>query len=118
MRSEVAKQIVDENRSTYNEVAKEFSATRVQFWDELVFLAEHATPGMRVLDIGCGNGRFYPLLEKRMITYTGLDNSSGLLKEATRLHPTVNFVEGNATALPFQDRTFDIAYSFATIHHI
>jgi ubiquinone/menaquinone biosynthesis C-methylase UbiE len=118
MRKEVAEQILTENRESYNKMAKEFSASRGKFWEELAFLAEHATPKMRALDIGCGNGRFYPLLHARGAVYTGLDNSKGLLDEARRGHPEGTFIEGDATALPFPDESFDIAYSFAVIHHI
>jgi ubiquinone/menaquinone biosynthesis C-methylase UbiE len=30
----------------------------------------------------------------------------------------VAFVEGDATQLPFPDRSYDIAFSFATLHHV
>ena len=105
-------------KDSYNDMAGEFSASRARFWEELAYLAEHATPGMRVLDIGCGNGRFYPLLKERSVDYVGLDNSRGLLEEARKSHPEVLFEEGDATALPFPNKSIDIAFSFATIHHI
>jgi ubiquinone/menaquinone biosynthesis C-methylase UbiE len=118
MKREVATQLLKENRESYDRMAREFSSTRERFWSELAFLAEHAMPGMRVLDIGCGNGRFYPLLSERQVDYVGVDNSRGLLDEARKKYPGITFTEGDATALPFPDRTFDIAFSFATIHHI
>ena len=118
MKREAAQKLLEISRDSYNKMAKEFSRTRAKFWDELAFLSEHATPGMRVLDIGCGNGRLYPILKKRQVEYTGVDNSEGLLDEARQLHPEANFVLGDATALPFPDNSFDIAYSFAAIHHI
>lgn len=118
MKREVAKAIANETRNSYDHMAKEFSDTRATFWEELAFLAEHATPGMRVLDVGCGNGRFYELLRTRKVAYTGLDYSAGLLKEARLLHPDGLFTEGDATQLPFPDRSFDIAFAFAVIHHI
>ncbi len=118
MRREAAKKILDENRESYNNMASEFSATRAKFWEELEFLAEHAAPGMNVLDIGCGNGRFYPLMKARDVEYTGIDNSLGLLTEARRAFPNVAFTEADATALPFPDHSFDIAFSFATLHHV
>lgn len=118
MKSEVAEQILKENKESYDKMAGEFSASRGKFWEELAFLAEHASAEMRALDIGCGNGRFYPLLHARDATYTGLDNSKGLLDEARRRHPEGIFALGDATALPFPDESFDIAYSFAVIHHI
>ncbi len=118
MQQKTAQNLLERSRDSYNNMAQEFSRTRGKFWEELAFLSEHATPHMRVLDIGCGNGRFYPLLKEREVEYVGLDNSEGLLAEARRLHPEANFVEGDATALPFPNAAFDIAFSFATIHHI
>lgn len=118
MKREAAQKLLETSKDFYNNRAEEFSRTRAKFWDELTFLAEHAAPGMKVLDVGCGNGRFYPVLKDRQIAYTGLDNSEGLLDEARKLHPETHFVEGDATALPFPDKSFDIAYSFAAIHHI
>lgn len=118
MKQSTAQRILANNKESYDRMAKEFSGTRERFWSELSFLAEHAMPGMRVLDIGCGNGRFYPLLAERKVEYVGLDNSRGLLDEARAKYPGVTFTEEDATALPFPDRSFDIAFSFATIHHI
>lgn len=118
MKREAAQKLLETSKDFYNNSAQEFSRTRAKFWDELTFLAEHAIPGMKVLDVGCGNGRFYPILKDRQIQYTGVDNSEGLLTEAKKLHPEAHFVLGDATALPFKDRSFDIAYSFAAIHHI
>ena len=118
MRAETSKKILKENRGSYDRMAKEFSNTRSKFWEELVFLKEHTNPDMQVLDIGCGNGRFYPLMKERKANYTGIDNSRGLLDEARGKFLEANFVEGDATALPFPDASFDIAYSFAVVHHI
>ncbi len=118
MKKANAQKIANETKNSYDTMAKEFSRTRAKFWDELIFLAEHATPGMKVLDVGCGNGRFFPVVQVRQIEYTGVDNSEGLLDEARKLHPEANFIFGDATALPFPDKSFDIAYSFAAIHHI
>ena len=118
MRSETSKKILEENRRSYDRMAKEFSNTRSNFWEELVFLKEHADPEMRLLDIGCGNGRFYAVVRERQVQYTGVDNSTGLLAEARKRFPEAHFVEGDATALPFLDASFDIAYSFAVVHHI
>ena len=118
MRADTSKKILTKNRESYDKMAKEFSDTRSKFWEELVFLKEHANPDMQVLDIGCGNGRFYPLMKERKANYTGIDNSQGLLSEARRKFPEANFILGDATVLPFPDASFDIAYSFAVVHHI
>ena len=118
MEKEEAQKIAEKTRKTYDTVAGEFSASRAKFWEELAFLAEHTKSGDRVLDIGCGNGRLFPLIKERGARYTGIDYSEGLVGEARRLHPDGDFVVADAVALPFAHNAFDIAYSFATIHHI
>lgn len=118
MRSKAAERIRKENKHSYDKMSGEFSSSRARFWEELTFLGEHATPNMKVLDIGCGNGRFYDVIATRETEYTGVDNSVGLLSEAKKKHPGIKFVEGDATKLPFPDGSFDIAYSFAVIHHV
>ncbi|OGZ08386.1 MAG: hypothetical protein A3C13_01680 [Candidatus Lloydbacteria bacterium RIFCSPHIGHO2_02_FULL_50_11] len=118
MRRNHAQKLAEEMRKTYDNVAGEFSASRTKFWDELAFLAEHTQRDDHVLDIGCGNGRFFPLVREKHAQYVGIDYSEGLIREAKRLHPNGNFIVGDATQLPFPDNTFDIAYSFAVIHHV
>ncbi len=110
--------MAQETRNSYDHMAREFSDSRARFWDELAFLAEEITSGENVVDIGCGNGRFLPLVTMRGADYTGIDYSEGLVAEAQRKFPLEHFVTGDATALPFPDNSFNIAYSFAVIHHI
>lgn len=118
MKTEEARKIAEETRASYDKTVPEFSASRAKFWEELVFLAQHIISGDKVLDIGCGNGRFFPIVEAHGGTYTGIDYSEGLIREARRLHPRGVFIAGDATALPFPDAHFDVAYSFAVIHHM
>lgn len=118
MQKEAATHIAKETQQSYERMAKEFSASRARFWDELAFLAEHIRHDDHVLDIGCGNGRFAPLVTLRHAHYDGLDYSAGLINEAQIKYPDLAFTEGSATALPFSDNSFDIAYAFAVIHHV
>ena len=118
MKREAATKRAIETRNSYDQMAKEFSDSRARFWDELAFLAEHIERDDHVLDIGCGNGRFAPLVSARHAHYDGVDYSVGLIAEAQRKFPEYTFVAGDATALPFSNNSFDIAFSFAVIHHI
>ena len=118
MRATDAQTILGAVCKTYDTVAGEFSASRSKFWDELAFLVLCVKRGDNVLDIGCGNGRLFPLIKERRAKYTGIDCSEGLIHEAKQLHHDGEFVVSDALALPFQNNTFDIAYSFAVIHHI
>ena len=84
------------NRRFYREAAEAFSATREAPWPgwrRLLSWIEDllAEPGgLRVLDLGCGNGRFGAFLSESLaernaaIHYTGVDASPELLERARR----------------------------------
>ena len=86
-------------------------------WSQLVgeaFLDWLApTPGLRWLDVGCGNGAFTEMLVERCapVSVQGIDPSEAQLAFArTRLPSHVaEFRRGDAMALPFPDDTFDAA---------
>ena len=70
-------------------------------------------PGLRWLDVGCGNGAFTELIAGRCApaSLSGIDPSVNQLAYA-RARPALRRVEfgaGDAMALPFADDTFDVA---------
>jgi SAM-dependent methyltransferase len=70
-------------------------------------------PGLRWIDIGCGNGAFTELIVERCApaAVRGIDPSTEQLVFA-RSRPgarVAEFSEGDAQALPFPDRSFDVA---------
>lgn len=103
-------------REDYNSIASSFSRSRKNLWTELGFLFQYAQKKDKVLDIGCGNGRFSSYLTHT--DYTGLDFSEKLIAEAKKIFPELKFVVADALHLPFEDDTFDKVYSIALIHHI
>ena len=79
-----------------------------------------AKQSLKILEIGCGPGalagalhRWYPLAE-----ITAVDRDSEFVRFGTENEPGVNFVEGDATALPFEDNTFDVTISNTVAEHI
>ena len=113
-----AQKLFQETRDSYNNMSGDFSASRARFWDELEFLKEHTTHDDHVLDVGCGNGRFYPLIKERHAKYTGIDYSEKLIADAKQLHPDAEFLVSDGVIIPFPQHSFDIAYSFAVLHHV
>jgi ubiquinone/menaquinone biosynthesis C-methylase UbiE len=68
-------------------------------------------PGMEVLDVACGTGNATIPAAKLAARVTGLDSSPGLLEIAREVGADamveVDWVEGDAQALPFADDSFD-----------
>jgi ubiquinone/menaquinone biosynthesis C-methylase UbiE len=73
--------------------------------------------GGRVLDVACGPGHLAGAASRRGATAVGVDFSPTMLVEARRLHPEVEFREGDAEALPFDDASFDaVVIGFGMLH--
>jgi tRNA (uracil-5-)-methyltransferase TRM9 len=115
---EFAKFILEKTKENYNLIAKEFSATRKEIWEELKFLFGDLKEGEKVLDLGCGNGRWYKVFKEKKVDYFGIDNSEKLIEIAKEKFPDAKFFVGDALNLPFPDDFFDKVYSIALLHHI
>jgi arsenite methyltransferase len=83
-----------------------------------------ASPGERVLDVGCGPGYYCAeLLEDVGLSgsVVGIDGSAAMLALAARRcagYDNVEFLEGDATSLPVQDASFDAALSVQVQEYI
>jgi demethylmenaquinone methyltransferase/2-methoxy-6-polyprenyl-1,4-benzoquinol methylase len=79
-------------------------------WRKKAARATGLAPGGSALDIACGSGKLTAELVKisgaagRVV---GLDFSPQMLDIARRDHSAIEFVEGDALKLPFEDASFD-----------
>ena len=64
-------------------------------------------PGDRVLDVCCGTGDLAVAAAEAGGHVTGLDFSEPMLERARRKSAEIEWVEGDALALPFADGSFD-----------
>lgn len=64
-------------------------------------------PGTKVLDVCTGAGYVAAKAHERGAIAKGLDFSTAQVTLASRVFPQVDFVEGDAQNLPFEDETFD-----------
>jgi SAM-dependent methyltransferase len=69
----------------------------------------------RVLDVGCGEGRFCRMLAAAGATTTGIDPTAALVAEARRRDPAGWYLRGVAEFLPFAGGTFDLVVSYLTL---
>jgi SAM-dependent methyltransferase len=82
-----------------------------------VVLAESLAPrGGRVLDVGCGTGTFLRSLPAHRFERIGVDVSDAMLDRA-RAHG-LEVHRATAGDLPFDDGSFDLATTFAVLHHL
>ena len=89
------------------------------WWAVFELVAREAgLPGGRVLDIGCGTGRFAAAVADRGLARVwGVDASHEMLAVARAKAPReVGFKEGRAEALPFKDDWFDAAVMWLVAH--
>src|SRR5205823_6689574 len=70
---------------------------------------EVVSPGDRVLDACCGTGDLAVAAERAGGRVTGVDFSQRMLERARSKSDTVEWIEGDALALPFADDSFDAA---------
>lgn len=119
MDPKIAQQILEKNKKDYERLAVEFSASRFLNWPEVEILAEeYVKPEMKILDLGCGNARIYPIVKKYQARYLGIDNCRALLKIAKENYPDIECREGEAIDLGIESNYFDIVFYIAVLHHL
>jgi SAM-dependent methyltransferase len=79
---------------------------------------EHALAGRKVLDLGCGPGRYLRILYERGAHAVGIDLSAPLLARAREvlepLQRAPRLVRGDMRHLPFHSRSFDLTLCMFT----
>jgi SAM-dependent methyltransferase len=93
-----------------------FEAVTALFAPALLDAAE-VRAGMKVLDVACGAGLVCGLASARGAEGLGVDFSPDMLAEARRRHPSIDFRQGDAEALPVGDALFDaVTINFGLNH--
>lgn len=71
--------------------------------------------GWRVLDVGCGEGRYCRALRARGAHPVGLDPTEALVTHARNRDPEGEYHLGRAEALPFPDGSFDLVLNYLSL---
>jgi len=118
MEKEYAKYLLVKTKNDYNLISEEFSLTRGFLWGELNKFQDLVKDGEKILDLGCGNGRFLEFFRNKNIEYIGVDSSEKLIEIAKKKYPDFQFLVADALSLPFLENSFDKIFSISVFHHI
>lgn len=119
MKEKTAKELQNKVIKDYDLIADDFHKTRKFDWKEFKLFLNFIKDRQRLVDLGCGNGRFYNFLRKhRSIRYVGVDNNEKLLEKAGEAFNKKIFLRGDMTKIPLENDKFDVACVIASFHHI
>jgi demethylmenaquinone methyltransferase / 2-methoxy-6-polyprenyl-1,4-benzoquinol methylase len=105
---EAVRGMFDRIAPVYDVMNRVMTAGLDQRWRRLA-AGEVVWPGDRVLDACCGTGDLAVAAERRGGRVVGLDFSARMLARARAKSGTIEWVQGDALALPFADGDFDSA---------
>lgn len=124
----MTKEIKHKHRLRFNEWSKSYDRSILQ---HIVFNTSHnmffnemkrfAKDGMRVLDVGCGTGKFAFRLSDffNNARVDGVDLSDSMIKKAKAKlkDEPINFRIGDVEHLPYDEETFDVITCSHSFHH-
>jgi demethylmenaquinone methyltransferase/2-methoxy-6-polyprenyl-1,4-benzoquinol methylase len=105
---EAVRGMFDRIAPVYDVMNRVMTAGLDQRWRRLA-AAEVVWPGDRVLDACCGTGDLAVECERRGGRVVGLDFSEPMLARARKKSGAIEWVQGDALALPFENGAFDAA---------
>lgn len=127
MNAETINRLNTINRAFYQATADDFDATRQHAWSGWERLLPHLASlpkPLRVLDVGCGNGRFALYLQRHTpIQYHGIDNSAALLRHARTALDSAGLADArldlrDIVEQPPDTGEYDLVALFGVLHHI
>jgi len=102
----------------YDDIALDFHKTRRALWPGVVRFLKGLVSGSRILDVGCGNGKYLSVRAEDCEVH-GCDSCRELVKIARENHPEACVVYGDGLEkLPYASESFDAVISIAVVHHL
>lgn len=72
----------------------------------------------RTLDIGCGVGMYYDLLQPKTEHYVGMDPTEPMIERARERRPEGDWRVGSLYQLPFPNNYFDLTFCWSVLVHL
>jgi ubiquinone/menaquinone biosynthesis C-methylase UbiE len=96
----------------------EFIYGRYQVFEEVEEELKKLKAGAKVLDLGCGTGHFANYVYSKGFEVHAIDPSLKMLEFARNNFKNIQFLEGEAAALPFNDQSFDLVISIEVLRYL
>jgi len=74
-------------------------------------------PGIKHLDIGCGDGFIFECTENKFLSY-GIDITPAMIKHCSINHPEVILKRSQAEKIPFDDKFFNLITAYSFLDHL
>ncbi|CAG0885985.1 unnamed protein product [Cyprideis torosa] len=103
----------------YEDIADHFSATRYKPWPKVMSFLSSLPFGSLVLDVGCGNGKYFGHLRQELsghIVELGCDASDSLLNVGSSRG--FELFLANVLRLPVRPSSVDAVLCIAVVHHL
>lgn len=116
--------ILNITKNFYKNIGQEFSDTRKYAWKGWGSVLEKIElfDNCEILDLGCGNGRFYDFLYQNLkykFKYLGLDINEELLSIATDNYPNGEFKKEDIFEnIKNINKKYDLVVGFGITHHL
>jgi len=104
----------NEFEKIYDKIADEFDKTRISLWGCVISFLNSFEKGSKVLDIGCGNGKY--MNYRNDIIMKGIDISINLIEICK--NKGFDVIKASMTEIPYDDNSFDGFISVASYHHL
>jgi len=110
----------------YDKIAKRYSEKIYShFWNRILEypptvaeIKKLNLKGKKVLDVGCGSGRYSKIIFSRGAKVWGLDLSRNMVEIAKNYVKNVKFSVGNIEKTKFKDRFFDVVFSGLVLEYL
>lgn len=118
---------MSDRTADYSQISEVYDAARradkphIGWWVSRLAEAGGLSPGKRLLDLGCGTGRWTILLVERTgCEAVGVDKSRQMLAKARPKDPAgrIKWLVGNVNAPPVPPGSFDCALMSLMLHHL
>ncbi len=92
---------------------------QVEFITSMKYIHDYLKPGMRILDIGAGTGKYAYSLALEGYEVTAIELVKHNLRVIEKKNDSIHCFQGNATKLNFlDDESFDLVILFGPMYHL